>query len=419
MEKIVIFGGRKLKGDVIISGAKNAALPILIATLLSDEKCTLYNVPSLEDIRTIVDVLQALGMKIKKEDGFYLSYPPKKLLSEAPYELVKTMRASVLVLGPLLARLGRAKVALPGGCAIGLRPINLHLKGFEKLGAKVSIEEGYVMVSASRLKGAKIYLDFPSVGATENLMMAAVLAKGTTIIENAAYEPEIVDLANFLNKMGADIKGMGTNLIRIRGVKKLSAVKYTIIPDRIEAGTFMIAAAITKGEIRLKNVIPAHLEPVTAKLREVGIEVEIEKGSNSLFINGKNNLKPVNIKTMPYPGFPTDMQAQFMALMSVTKGTSVITENVFENRFMHVAELCRMGAKISIKGNSAIVRGVNKLSGAPVMATDLRASAALVLAGLIAEGKTVVSRVYHLDRGYEEIENKLKDLGAKIRRIKK
>lgn len=419
MEKIIIFGGRKLKGDVIISGAKNAALPILIATLLSDEKCTLYNVPFLEDIRTIVDVLQALGMKIKKEDGFYLSYPPKKLLSEAPYELVKTMRASVLVLGPLLARLGRAKVALPGGCAIGLRPINLHLKGFEKLGAKVSIEEGYVMVSASRLKGAKIYLDFPSVGATENLMMAAVLAKGTTIIENAAYEPEIVDLANFLNKMGADIKGMGTNLIRIRGVKKLSAVKYTIIPDRIEAGTFMIAAAITKGEIRLKNVIPAHLEPVTAKLREVGIEVEIEKGSNSLFINGKNNLKPVNIKTMPYPGFPTDMQAQFMALMSVTKGTSVITENVFENRFMHVAELCRMGAKISIKGNSAIVRGVNKLSGAPVMATDLRASAALVLAGLIAEGKTVVSRVYHLDRGYEEIENKLKDLGAKIRRIKK
>ncbi len=417
MEKIVITGGKKLEGEVVISGAKNAALPIFIATLLCDEKCILYNVPALRDISTIIDVLKALGMTINKEDNLYLSYPPKKLLPEAPYELVKTMRASVLVLGPLLAKLGKAKVALPGGCAIGLRPINLHLKGFEKLGAKFSISKGYVKVTASKLKGAKIYLDFPSVGATENLMMAATFAEGVTIIENAACEPEVVDLANFLNKMGAKIEGMGTDLIIIKGVKKLKGTEYTIIPDRTEAGTFMIAGAITRGKIKVNNVIPHHLEPVTAKLREAGVNVEIGKDNSSVLVNAEKKMNPVNLKTMPYPGFPTDMQAQFMALMTVTEGTSIITENVFENRFMHVAELCRMGAKISIKGNNAIINGVEKLSGAPVMATDLRASAALIIAGLVAEGETVISRIYHLDRGYEKIEHKLKKLGAEIERV--
>ncbi|MFH1783394.1 MAG: UDP-N-acetylglucosamine 1-carboxyvinyltransferase [bacterium] len=418
MEKISIFGGRKLSGDVVISGAKNAALPILVATLLTDDQCSLYNIPDLRDINTIMEVLGSLGKKIYREGDCYIASAPDELLPEAPYELVRTMRASVLVLGPLLARRSEAKVALPGGCAIGLRPINLHLKGFEKLGAEVSIKEGYVLVSASKLKGANIYLDLPSVGATENIMMAAVLAEGKTIIENAACEPEIVDLANFLNKMGANIQGMGTSVIKIDGVKRLKGVQYTIIPDRIEAGTFMVAGAVTRGDIRLKNIMPAHLHSVTEKLREAGVEVEVEKGDNTLVVKANGELKPIGIKTMPFPGFPTDMQAQFMALMCVTKGTSVITETVFENRFMHVAELCRMGAKVTIKGNSAIVKGVSKLSGAPVMATDLRASAALVIAGLVAEGKTVVSRVYHIDRGYDKIEDKLSKLGAKIRRTK-
>jgi UDP-N-acetylglucosamine 1-carboxyvinyltransferase len=418
LQKIIIEGGRKLKGEVVISGSKNAALPILVATLLTDEKCTLYNIPSLKDIQTIMAVLKDLGMEFKDMGKFYISNPPKKILSETPYDLVKTMRASVLVLGALLARLGKARVALPGGCAIGLRPINIHLNGFEKLGAKVTLADGYVTVAARKLKGAKIYLDFPSVGATENLIMASVLAEGVTTIENAACEPEVVDLANFLNKMGADIKGMGTDIIRIKGVKKLNGVEYIVIPDRIEAGTFMVAGAITGGRVTVKNVIPAHLEPLIAKLREAEVEVKVNELESSVTVNGRKKIKPVNIETMPYPGFPTDMQAQCMALMTVTEGTSIIKESVFENRFMHVAELRRMGAVVDIEGNSAVVKGVGRLDGAPVMATDLRASAALIIAGLVASGRTVVSRIYHLDRGYEKIENKLRKLGANIKRVK-
>ncbi len=416
MDRIVITGGRKLKGEVIISGSKNAALPIQVATLLTDERCLLTNVPRLRDIYTMNEVLKAIGSEVKETTaGFSFQSKPKQK-KVAPYELVKTMRASVLVVGPLLVRLGEAKVALPGGCAIGQRPINIHLDGFKKLGAKVEIKEGYVHLKAKKLIGTKITFGFPSVGATENLMMAAVLSEGRTIIENAAREPEIVDLADFLVKMGAQVSGAGSGVIKINGVKELHGCEHRVIPDRIETGTFIIASAITGGEIKIRNARLDHLDALIDKLNQTG--VKIEKKEDYILVDGTSKLSPLEIETMPYPGFPTDMQAQVMSLMCVTPGTSIFTENIFENRFMHVSELQRMGAEIGLKGNVAFVKGVKNLSGAPVMATDLRASAALVLAGLVAKGETDISRIYHLDRGYEQIEVKLAKLGAKIKRIK-
>ncbi len=438
MEKIIITGGERLKGRVGISGSKNAALPIMAATLLTNGVTTLSNIPRLKDVTTMARVLRTLGAKVEfreKELKIDTTNVDRFL---APYNLVKTMRASFLVFGPLLAKLGKARVSLPGGCAIGSRPVDLHLRGFEELGAEVSMGGGYTQVKRDGLIGAEIYLDFPSVGATENLMMAATLAKGKTTIENAAKEPEIVDLANFLNKMGAKIKGAGTDTIRTIGVKELKGTDYSIIPDRIEAGTYIIAAAITKGDIILEGAKIDHLESLITKLHEAGVEIEDEPASSTstvdaeeasagppmrrrervIKVKARRRIKAVDVKTMPYPGFPTDMQAQFMALMSITPGISIITETVFENRFMHVSELLRMGADIKIEGSSAVVKGAKSLSGAPVMATDLRASAALILAGLVAEGKTEISRIYHLDRGYERIVEKLSNLGAKIERVK-
>lgn len=416
MDKIIITGGKKLRGDVKISGSKNAALPILIASILSDGKCSIHNVPHLRDIDTILAVLQAIGMRIERTSETVNTTPPDRFHSIAPYKLVKTMRASVLVLGALLARVGKAKVALPGGCAIGMRPVDIHLSGLEKLGVNIHIEKGYICAKARKLKGAHIYLNFPSVGATENLMLSAVLASGVTYIENAACEPEIIDLADFLNSMGAKVHGAGTRNIEIKGVKRLGQTQHKIIPDRIEAGTFLIAGAMVGGEIHIKDVIPSHLDSVITKLKEAGVLIKIRK--NSLVVRGEDIYKPVNVETMTYPGFPTDMQAQLTAFMSVTPGTSVVTETIFENRFMHIGELNRLGANISIIGNSAVIEGVSNLSGAPLMATDLRASAALVLAGLVAEGETTISRVYHLDRGYDDIADKLSRLGANIKRVK-
>ena len=416
MEKIVITGGERLKGRVRISGSKNAALPIMAATLLTNGVTTLSNIPRLKDVTTMARVLRTLGAKVEFQEGRLKIDTTNVDRFLAPYNLVKTMRASFLVFGPLLAKLGRARVSLPGGCAIGSRPVNLHLGGFEELGAEVSMGGGYTQVKRDGLLGAEIYLDFPSVGATENLMMAATLAKGKTTIENAAKEPEIVDLANFLNKMGAKIKGEGRNTIRIEGVKELKGTDYSIIPDRIEAGTYIIASAITRGDVTLEGAKINHLESLVTKLHEAG--VEIEDGAGAIRVRVKGRIKAVDVKTMPYPGFPTDMQAQFMALMSITPGISIITETIFENRFMHVSELLRMGAEIKIEDSSAVVKGVKSLSEAPVMATDLRASAALILAGLVAKGKTEISRIYHLDRGYEKIVEKLSNLGAKIERIK-
>jgi UDP-N-acetylglucosamine 1-carboxyvinyltransferase len=416
MDKILITGGKKLKGEVTISGSKNAALPIQVATLLTDAECTLLNMPQLRDIATMNEVLRAIGMNIKGKKDNYAYQAKGKLKNMAPYDLVKTMRASVLVVGPLLARLGEAKVALPGGCAIGLRPINIHLDGFKKLGAKVEIKEGYVILKAKKLVGSLMTLDFPSVGATENLMMAAVLAEGRTRIENAAREPEIVDLADFLNTLGAQVSGAGTGVITIKGVRELGGGAHAVIPDRIETGTFMVASAITGGDIRIKNGRLDHLTALVEKLKMTGVEIEERDGD--ILVDGSPKIKPVEVETMPYPGFPTDMQAQLMSLMSITPGTSIFTETIFENRFMHVGELQRMGADIVLKGNSAFVKGVPSLSGAQVMATDLRASAALILAGLVAKGETEISRIYHLDRGYERIEVKLAKLGAKIKRIK-
>ncbi|MEK6693614.1 MAG: UDP-N-acetylglucosamine 1-carboxyvinyltransferase [Nitrospirota bacterium] len=416
MDKIIIEGGAGLKGEVRISGAKNAALPILASTILSPGTNTILNTPGLIDIKTMGKILTHLGAKVSVEedrvkvDTTHINNP------EAPYDLVRSMRASVLVLCPLIARMGEAKVSLPGGCAIGARPINLHLMGLEKMGAKVEIEHGYVKVKAKRLKGAKIYLDMPTVTGTENLMMAAALADGTTVIENAACEPEVSDLAEALKKMGARIEGAGMDVITIEGVNSLNPVEYSVIPDRIEAGTFMVAGAITDGNIKLKGCIPGHLDAVVAKIKEAGVEITEEEGG--LRVKGIKRPKAVDIKTMTYPGFPTDMQAQMMALMSVADGISVITETIFENRFMHVAELRRMGADIKIEGNTAIVHGVPDISGAPLMATDLRASASLIIAGLAAKGKTTLSRVYHIDRGYEKIEKKLSALGARITREK-
>lgn len=415
MDRIVITGGVRLQGKVRVSGAKNAALPILASTILSGGECLLANVPRVVDVRTLARLLQMLGVSIRFE-GNRMAINAEVLHStEAPYDLVRTMRASVLVLGPLLARCGEAIVSLPGGCAIGMRPVNLHLNGLAKLGAEVAIEHGYIKAKAGRLRGASIYLDLPTVTGTENLMMAASLAEGTTVIENAAKEPEIVDLAAFLIKRGAKIAGAGSDRITIEGVRELQGADHEVIPDRIEAGTYLVAGAITGGDVYVDGCIPEHLEAVVMKLREAGVEVIEGKESVRVKVNGK--LRGVNITTFAYPGFPTDMQAQMMALMSLATGTSVITETVFESRYIHVPELRRMGADITVEGSHAVVKGVERLTGAPVMASDLRASAGLVLAGLAADGRTEVSRVYHLDRGYERIEAKLRELGADISRI--
>jgi len=414
MEKIRIIGGRRLSGEVAISGAKNAALPILAATILTEGPNRLRAMPGLRDIATIQALLTRLGVRFENSDGLVVDATQMDKW-EAPYDLVKTMRASVLVLGPLLARFGRAKVSLPGGCAIGARPIDLHLAGLEKMGAAIELEHGYVVAKASRLQGAEIDMDITSVTGTENLLMAATLAKGETVIRNAAREPEIVDLADALTKMGARIDGQGTSTITVQGVDRLHAATHTVIPDRIEAGTYMIAAAITGGDVLIRGGRMDHLTALTEKLAAAGVQVNEEP--NGFRIRGERRVRGVDVTTAPHPGFPTDMQAQFMALMAVSEGLSVITENVFENRFMHVSELKRMGADVQVVGRNAVVRGMPTLEGAPVMATDLRASASLVLAGLIAKGETVVDRVYHLDRGYETLEAKFSSLGAQIERI--
>jgi len=415
MKTIVIQGGIKLRGEVVISGAKNAALPIIAAGLLCEGGHTIANVPHLADVTTLGKILQNMGITFERQGHDILLDSSGLTNPEAPYDLVRTMRASVLVLGPLVARMGKARVSLPGGCAIGARPINLHLMGLAKLGAAVEIEHGYVIAKAKRLRGAHVYFDTVTVTGTENILMAAVLAKGETMIENAAREPEVIDLANALMQMGAKIEGAGTDIIRIQGVESLVPMSYTVMPDRIETGTFVIAAAITGGELTIKNCFPGHLDAVLSKVAEAG--AEINTGDGTIRVNGQRRIKAVDIKTLEYPGFPTDMQAQFMSLMALAEGTSVINETIFENRFTHVAELRRMGANIQTEGRSAIVKGVPKLSAAPVMATDLRASASLILAGLAAEGQTVVSRIYHLDRGYEHIEEKLSALGADIKRV--
>ncbi|MDF2545669.1 MAG: UDP-N-acetylglucosamine 1-carboxyvinyltransferase [Anaerosolibacter sp.] len=415
MAKIIVEKSAPLKGTVKVSGAKNSVLPIIAASLLAQENCVLEDIPGLKDVEVICDVLGALGAKVNSNHKGIIEINASKLHDiEAPYELIRKMRASFLVMGPLLARKGKARIALPGGCAIGTRPIDLHLKGFQALGAKIELGHGYVEASADRLIGSKVYLDFPSVGATENIMMAATMAEGTTIIENVAEEPEIVDLANFLNSIGAKIKGAGTDTIKIQGVKELGGSRHTVIPDRIEAGTFMIAAAITGGDVTVLNALPDHLKPITAKLRECGMTIDEFDDNIRVRANGKS--LSTDIKTLPYPGFPTDMQAQFMSLLTVAQGTSVVIETVFENRFMHVDELKRMGANIKIEGRSAVVQGVDRLQGAQVKATDLRAGAALILAGMVADGPTEISDIYHVDRGYVEIEEKLRALGAKIQR---
>lgn len=415
MKTIVIKGGKRLKGEVSISGAKNAALPIIAAGLLSSGVHLISNVPDLADVKTLGRILENMGVSFTMNDHVVSLDSSGLSLPEAPYDLVRTMRASVLVLGPLVARTGKARVSLPGGCAIGARPINLHLMGLEKMGAAITIEHGYVIAKAKRLRGSHIYFDTITVTGTENLMMAATLAKGETILENAAREPEVVDLANALISMGAKIEGAGTDVIRIRGVDELATMNYTVMPDRIEAGTFVIAAAITNGRVTIKNCQPMHMDAVLSKVREAGTEIETKE--TTIHVSGSRRIRPTDIKTLPYPGFPTDMQAQFMSLMTLSEGTSVIHETIFENRFTHVAELRRLGADIQTEGRSAIVKGVDRLLGAPVMATDLRASASLILAGLAAEGETIVSRIYHLDRGYEYIEKKLSALGADIKRV--
>ncbi|MDM8525895.1 UDP-N-acetylglucosamine 1-carboxyvinyltransferase [Desulfococcaceae bacterium HSG8] len=416
MDKIIVEGGKSLKGKVKIGGAKNAALPILVSSLLAEGQNTYHNVPQLRDIESIRHLLSDLGAKVEK-DGHTTRIDAGGLCkSEAPYDLVRKMRASVLVLGPLVARLKRARVSLPGGCAIGARPINLHLKGLSQLGASVKLNHGYVEASADRLKGCDIYFDIPTVTGTENLMMAAALAEGVTTLRNAAREPEIVALADVLNKMGADVQDAGSSVITIRGVSYLKPAEVSIIPDRIEAGTFMVAAVLTRGDITILNCEPSHMGGIINKLKLVGADITV--GDNSIRVIGENGIESVDVKTLPYPGFPTDMQAQFMVLMSVAKGLSIISETIFENRFIHVGELKRMGADITVSGNSAIVKGVPMLSGAPVMATDLRASASLILAGLVARGATEIHRVYHLDRGYESIEKKFARLGAAIKRVR-
>jgi UDP-N-acetylglucosamine 1-carboxyvinyltransferase len=411
---LVIEGGVPLRGEVRISAAKNAALPLLAASLLSEAPIVLENVPRLADVTTICKLLERLGTEVRQEDGRTVASTPRLTSFEAPYELVSTMRASVLVLGPLVARAGRARVALPGGCAIGVRPIDLHLKGLERLGAEIQLTQGYVEARASRLKGARIVFDLVTVTGTENLMMAAALAEGTTILENAAREPEIPDLARLLTAMGARIHGAGTERIEIEGVPELGGARHRIIPDRVEAGTFLVAGAITGGDVTLRGVVPDHLTAVLDKLEATGARLDL--GPDRVRIRAEGRPRPTDIVTNPFPGFATDMQAQMMVLLGLADGSSVITETIFENRFMHAAELRRLGASIEIDGHRAVVRGVEAYQGAPVMATDLRASASLVLAGLAAAGTTRVSRVYHLDRGYEGMETKLAGLGARIRR---
>lgn len=416
MDKIIVEGGIPLKGEVTISGSKNAALPVLSACLLTGGWHSLNNIPDLRDVQTIKEILSNLGV-VFEEKGRTLKVNSDNLNSyTAPYKLVKTMRASVLVLGPLLARLGKARISLPGGCAIGARPIDLHLKGLSEMGMDIKLEHGYVVANADTLRGADIFFDVPTVTGTENLMMAAIKAEGKTVLHNAAKEPEVVDLANFLNRMGAMIEGAGTDTITITGVKELHPVRYAIIPDRIEAGTFLIAAGITRGKVRIKGCKVDDIEAIMGKVVESGME--IERQGDDLIAQGHDRIRAVGIKTMPFPGFPTDMQAQFMALMSIADGRSIIEETVFENRFMHVGELRRMGAEIEISGGEALVRGKKNLSGAQVMATDLRASASLVLAGLAVKGRTEISRVYHLDRGYQGLDLKLSLLGSKIWREK-
>jgi len=416
MDTIVIRGGRRLKGAIEVDGAKNAALPILLSSLLTAEPCTFRNVPRVVDVRTTLRLLADFGARVEEADGVISVHAERLARLEAKYDLVKTMRASFLALGPLLARFGRARVSTPGGCAIGSRPVDLHIDGLQKMGARTRIVHGYVEAEATELHGARIYLDLPSVGATEHLMMVATLARGTTRIEHAAREPEVVDLARALTAMGANISGAGEDVITIEGVPALHGLDFTIVPDRIEAGTFMIAAAVTGGDVYVRGARAEHMDAVTLKLREAG--VEIEEDPHGIRVIGNGRLHSVDVRTMPYPGFATDLQAQMMVAMTLADGRSVISETIFENRFMHVLELKRMGADIKVEGNSAIVRGVASLSGAPVMATDLRASVCLVLAGLAAEGVTEVSRVYHLDRGYARIEEKLSALGADIRRLK-
>jgi len=416
-EKLIISGGNRLQGTVRIDGAKNSALSIMAATLLTKDVCILRNVPHLTDVDTMAAVIRKLGIRVewRGDNSLYIDSDDFNNC-EAPYELVKMMRGSILVMGPLLARLKKAKISLPGGCSIGARPVDYHIKGFETLGAQVEVEKGYIEAKVDKLKGDDIYLDFPSLGATENIMMAACLAEDITTIENAAKDPEVVELGHFLNKMGAKVEGLGTDLIKIEGVKELHGIDYTIIPDRIEAGTYMIAAAITGGDVLIEKADPLLLKPLIVKLEEAGVQIELEK--NLIKVTGSERVKAVDIKTLPFPGFPTDMQAQFMALSCVAKGTSVITETVFENRFVHTGDLIRMGADIKVEGHSAIVKGVKELSAAPVMASDLRGGAALVLAGLVAEGTTELNRIYHLDRGYVKLEEKLTSLGADIKRVK-
>lgn len=417
MDKLSIIGGRALNGTVRISGAKNAVLPILAGTLLCDGVATIENVPHLNDVTTMVALLGRMGVQITIGDKLSIEVDGRNIDEHiAPYELVKTMRASILVLGPLLARHGKAEVSLPGGCAIGARPVDLHIKGLRAMGAKIDVEGGYVKAECERLKGARLVLETVTVTGTENLMMAAVLAEGQTILENAAREPEVIDLANFLNAMGADVQGAGTDTIIINGVERLDSVQYRVTPDRIETGTFLVAAAATGGRVKVLDTDPQQLDAVLQKLEEAGCQLDVGEDWIELDMQGRQ-LKAVNLRTAPYPAFPTDMQAQFCVLNAVAEGTGSITETVFENRFMHVPELGRMGADINVQGNTAIITGVEQLKGAPVMATDLRASASLIIAGLVAEGETVVQRIYHIDRGYERIEEKLGQLGATIKRI--
>jgi len=416
MDKMIIHGGERLIGEIQIGGAKNAALPLFMAALLTDEEIRLHNVPALRDVDTVKKLLITMGVNVRRNRTDATIRAKNLGTIEAPYNLVRTMRASILVLGPLLARAHEAKVSLPGGCAIGTRPINLHLDGFQALGAKIDLEHGYIHAKADKLIGTTIDLPQPTVTGTENIMMAAALAEGTTIIENAAREPEVVEVGNFINRMGGNISGLGTKTVVIKGVKSLHGTEYTIMPDRVEAATYMVAAGMTRGNLLLKGAQPHHLKAVIDKLMEAGMEIREEDGGLRCLLIGP--IKSVDAKTLPYPGFPTDVQAQLMAMMCYASGLSVISETVFENRFMHVGELKRMGADIQVEGHSAIIRGRGGLSGAPVMATDLRASASLVLAGLAASGTTEVNRIYHLDRGYERMEEKLRAVGANIRRVK-
>ena len=412
MDKLIVTGGKPLKGEIRISGAKNAALPVLVASLLTDEPLMVSNVPHLQDITTTMELLGRMGVHLVVGDKMVIEAHAAQINSaRAPYELVKTMRASILVLGPLVARFGEAEVSLPGGCAIGSRPVNLHVKGLRAMGAEVNLDGGYIRARAKRLKGARIFMDMVSVTGTENIMMAATLADGVTVIENAAREPEVVDLADCLIAMGAKIDGAGTDVITIEGVERLHGATHVVIPDRIETGTYLVAAAMTGGDVRLRGVRPDLMQAVLEKLAETGATIETGPDWVRLSMRGRR-LQAVNIRTAPYPGFPTDMQAQFVALNAIAEGTGTVTETIFENRFMHVYELQRMGANIEMEGNTAIVRGVDRLKGAPVMATDLRASASLALAALVAQGETVVDRIYHIDRGYECIEEKLAQLGA-------